>query len=62
MVYELFCIYGCEALEAVYVPGNPEEVFYFVDQCENCTIYSPEDSLARQEAEKHDVNWEEWEP
>ena len=26
-MYELFCISGCEALEAFFVPGNPEEVY-----------------------------------
>ena len=61
-MYELFCISGCEALEAVYVPGNPEEVFYFIEQCRNCTVYSPEESAVKQEAEKRDLNWEEWEP
>ncbi len=61
-MFELFCIYGCEALEEVYVPGDPEEVFYFVEQCENCTVYSPEDSSVKQEAENHDLKWEKWEP
>ena len=61
-MFELFCISGCESLDAVYVPGNPEEVFYFINQCENCTVYSPEASPVKQEAEKREVKWEEWDP
>ncbi len=61
-MYELFCISGCEALEKVYVPGNPEEVYYFINECRNCTVYSPEASLVKQEAENRELNWEKWEP
>ena len=55
---ERWCISRCEALEAVYVPGYPKEAYYFITNCENCTVYSPEDSLAKKEAESQNFPWE----
>ena len=59
-MYERVCISGCEALNKVDVPGNPEEVFYFINECRNCTVYSPEESLVKQEAESRELKWEKW--
>lgn len=57
---ERWCIFGCEALEAVYVPGSQEEAYYFISDCENCIVYAPEDSLAKQEAEKQNFTCKVW--
>ena len=61
-MFERWCIISCENLEEVYVPGYPGQAYYFISNCENCTVYSPEDSLAKREAESQNFTWKEWKP